>query len=102
MTILPQSRYIQNSVTTRVADSEGTYNLTVFRTTPQTSGVFRLYIWQIGDRPDSVAEKFLGDPGLWWAIFDVNPELIYPLSVPPSTVVRIPTGPVLGQGTLNQ
>ena len=101
MSILPQSRY-QSGVLTRVANSSGTYNLSVLRTTPAVSTNYKLYVWKEGDRPDIVAAKELGNPTLWWAIFDINPELIYPLGIPAGTVVRIPNSPVQGQGTLIQ
>jgi len=101
MAISPQSRYTQGTVV-RMPDANGNYNLTVLRTTPAGQADYRLYTWQRGDRPDLVAYEQFGNPALWWAIFDINPELIYPLNVPPGTVVRIPVNPILGQGTLIQ
>lgn len=101
MSVLPQSRYMQGTLT-RLPNSSGNYNLTVLRTVPPISANFSLYIWQEGDRPDLVAFKELKNAGLWWAIFDINPEIIYPLSVPPGAVIRIPSGPVMGQGTILQ
>lgn len=101
MAIAPQSRY-QQGLLTRMPDSSGTYNLTVLRTVPASSASYSLYLWKAGDRPDLVAYRLLGDPSLWWAIFDINPELIYPLNIPPGAAVRIPSNPVSGQGTLLQ
>lgn len=83
-------------------NSSGVYNVSVLRTVPMNNANYRLYIWQAGDRPDLVAAELLGNSTLWWAIFDMNPEIIYPLNVPPGTVVRIPSTPVMGQGTLLQ
>lgn len=97
--ILPQSRYNHGTVT-RMPNSSGTYNLTVLRNVPASNSTFSLYIWRAGDRPDLVASLLLGNPSLWWAIFDINPGMIYPLNIEPGTVVRIPTNPVMGQGTL--
>jgi hypothetical protein len=74
----------------------------VLRTVPPQYGRFNLYVWQETDRPDLVANVQLGNPALWWAIFDINPEIIYPLNITPGTVVRIPIGPIMGQGTLYQ
>jgi hypothetical protein len=101
MTINSKSRYTQGTLT-RTPNSEGTYNIQVTRTINRQIGAFSLYVWQQVDRPDLVAAKLLGNPQLWWAIFDVNPEIIYPLNIPAGTVVRIPKGPIMGQGTLFQ
>lgn len=100
--ITPQSRYQQSGIVTRVPNSSGTFNLTVFRTVPGGTSSFSLYIWKERDRPDIVSNKTLGDPALWWAIFDINPELIYPLNIAAGTVVRIPLGPATAQATLLQ
>lgn len=101
MSIALQSRYQQGTLV-RLPDSSGTFNLSVLRTVPASQSSFTLYIWQAGDRPDLVAQEQLGNPSLWWAIFDINPGLIYPLNIAPGTVIRIPTAPVMGQGTLIQ
>jgi hypothetical protein len=102
MAITLQSRYNQGTLI-RVPNSSGVYNLSVVRTVPSTpASGFRLYVWQPGDRPDVVASNLLGNPELWWSIFDINPELIYPLNITPGTVVRVPINPVMGQGTLVQ
>lgn len=101
MAVLPQSRYGQSTATiTRVPNSAGDYQLTVYRSVPPVNVQFTLYIWKEFDRPDNVAAALLGNPNLWWAIFDINPEIIDPLHVPTGAVVRIPTAPVMGQGTL--
>ena len=99
--ISPQSRYAQGTKT-RLPNANGTYNLSVLRTVPAQTGLYTLYVWKAGDRPDIVASRLLGNPALWWSIFDVNPEIINPLDVPPGTYVRIPNAPVNGQGTLVQ
>jgi hypothetical protein len=97
-----QSRYSRGTIT-RLQDSSGNYNLSVLRSIPATANIgFKLYIWKQGDRPDLVAFRLLGDSRLWWSIFDINSEIIYPLLIEPGTIVRIPNNPVMGQGTLNQ
>jgi hypothetical protein len=83
-------------------NSAGTYNLSVLRTVPPVATGFTLYVWKAGDRPDAVAYRELGNGQYWWAIFDLNPEIIDPLNVPPGSLVRIPVGPVTGQSTLIQ
>lgn len=103
MSIPALSRYnTQGTAITRIADSNGTFNVTVLRIVPPSTSSYSLYIWKAGDRPDLVAAAELGNSQLWWAIFDINPEIIYPLNVPPGTVVRMPSNPVMSQGTLIQ
>jgi hypothetical protein len=85
-----------------VSNAEGVYNLTIYRPTPASTTNYTLYTWKPSDRPDLVAARLLGDPTLWWAIFDYNPEVIYPFGVPPGTVLRIPGNPIVDHGTLVQ
>lgn len=101
--ITPQSRYNpQNAAVVRLPNSSGTYNLSILRTVPRAAARFTLYTWKEFDRPDLVAYRLLNNPSLWWAIFDINPEIIDPLNVTPGTLVRIPAAPIFGQGTLLQ
>ena len=101
--ITPQSRYsAMGASIVRLPNSAGTYNISALRTVPASSASYYLYIWKQSDRPDLVAFKLLGNVNLWWAIFDINPEIIYPLGIPAGTAVRIPSAPVMGQGTLIQ
>jgi hypothetical protein len=103
VSISAQSRYHAPGTTIeRLPNSGGVYNITVMRTIPGGTASYYLYTWRAGDRPDLVAAETLKNPNLWWAIFDINPELIYPLNILPGTIVRIPNGPVMGQGTLIQ
>lgn len=95
------SRYSQGTLT-RVANSSGVHNVTIYRPTPASTSDYTLYTWQSFDRPDTVAAHTLGDPTLWWAIFDYNPEVINPLNVPTGTVIRIPKNPIVSHGTLVQ
>jgi hypothetical protein len=101
MALYPQSRYTQGTLV-RLPNSDGVYNLSSLRTVPGSSSAFTLYIWQPGDRPDIVAQDTLGNPNLWWTIFDIHPEIICPLGIAPGTVVRIPVQPTMAQGTLLQ
>lgn len=103
MAVTSQSRYNATGATlVRLPNSAGTYNLSVLRAIPAATVPYTLYIWKQSDRPDLVAFETLGNSALWWAIFDINPELIYPLNIPAGTVIRIPSTPVMGQGTLVQ
>ena len=101
--IPPNSRYNSPQGTlVRLPNAAGVYNLSVLRQTPSTLANYTLYTWKPGDRADLVAAKQLGNANLWWAIFDINPQIIYPLSIPPGTIIRIPTNPIMSQGTLLQ
>lgn len=102
MTITAQSRYALGTLTRVPTAASSAYQQAVFRTVPVQTANYRLHIWTSTDRPDSVASQFLGDPRLWWQIFDYNPELIYPLNIPVGTVVRIPTLTLSGQTTAFQ
>jgi hypothetical protein len=100
MPILPNSRYTTGSTISKLPNGAGIYNISVLRTIPNSGSIsFSLYVWKQGDRPDTVAAAKLSNPQLWWAIFDFNPEFIYPLSIPPGSIIRIPVGPILGQGS---
>ena len=101
MAIFPASRYA-NAQLVRVPNRAGVYNLTVYRSVPPASMSFSLYAWRTGDRPDTVAERLLGQPELWWAIFDINPELVDPTNVPPGTLIRVPVGSIVSSTTALQ
>jgi hypothetical protein len=44
----------------------------------------------------------LGNPTLWWSIFDINPNILDPNNVPPGSIIKVPLNPVVEQGTLLQ
>jgi hypothetical protein len=43
------------------------------------------------DRLDNLANRFLSNPGLWYTILDINPEIIDPTDISPGTQIRIPS-----------
>ncbi|WP_055554577.1 hypothetical protein [Streptomyces sp. NBRC 110028] len=44
-----------------------------------------------GERPDQLAQRYLGDPGQWWRIADVNPTLDpRELTAEPGREIEIP------------
>jgi nucleoid-associated protein YgaU len=49
-----------------------------------------IYSVQIGDTMESLASKLFNDPGQWWRIADVNPQVGFPLDLTPGTQLRIP------------
>lgn len=50
---------------------------------------YTLYTVQPGDRWDKIADRFYGNPALWWKIADINPELFDPRALRPGIIVRI-------------
>jgi hypothetical protein len=52
---------------------------------------YTYYLWVYGDRPDSVAAFFYGDPSMWWNIADANPEILDWTDLQPGTVIRVPS-----------
>lgn len=76
----------------RVQDHLGKYHLALYvrPTADQWSFEFDQYVVTEGDRLDNLAGDAYGDPELWWLIARANPEVFYPDSIPPGTVIRIP------------
>jgi hypothetical protein len=48
------------------------------------------YVWQDGDRLDSIAQDNYRSPYSWWIIAEANPEIEDILNIVPGTVIRIP------------
>lgn len=48
-----------------------------------------------GERLDLIAAQYYQDPEIWWVIAEANPEVFYPESLAPGTVLRIPRAPSL-------
>lgn len=89
--IFSNSRYADGNIFKAYNSQKNNYAVTVFREFPYSSQEFFYYTWLERDRMDSVSDKFLGSPDLWWQIMDLNPEILDPFSIDPGTVVRIPS-----------
>lgn len=50
-----------------------------------------VYLFKQGDRLDLLAKKYYGDPQMWWAILDANPEYMTPWDIPVGVLLVIPT-----------
>lgn len=48
------------------------------------------YISKEGDSFESIASKILGDGKRYWEIADINPQVVWPDSIPVGTVLRLP------------
>lgn len=84
------SRYAEGTLAKTWNAQKLQYDLIVFREWSEYFQTFFLYNWVENDRLDILANRFLGNPALWWEIMDLNPEILDPLSIPPGTQIRIP------------
>jgi hypothetical protein len=88
--IYTDSRYADGFVSRVVDSRKNTYELALYRQFPEGRSNFFLYTWAQKDRIDLIANKFLGDPSLWWIIMDYNPEVVDPFDISVGTILRIP------------
>lgn len=85
-----KSRYATNAVSL-VNDTRGSV-LTILPRDPKPVVANFTYVYlQDGDRLDLMAHRLFGDPGQWWRIADVNPEILDWANIPVGTVLRIPS-----------
>jgi nucleoid-associated protein YgaU len=88
--IFEESRY-EHEPTAPVQGSDGVYRVTIQpRLGSPDLGEYTLHSTTAGDRMDLLADQAYGDPEFWWRIAEANPELDYPDTIPPGTVLRIP------------
>ena len=87
--IFTNSRY-NNQPVLRVVGSDGITRPTIYRQPPPLAPRFLHYQVVYGDRLDNLAFTFYNDPTLWWVIADANPEVFYPASLAPGSILRIP------------
>jgi phage tail protein X len=85
------SRYASSSV---VAVSEGGQDVSVITPSPASAYSFTYISHMLTqyDRLDSLASQYFGDPTQWWRVAQANPDVAMDwTSVPPGTIIRIPT-----------
>lgn len=93
MTVLAGSRYANSSVVTVVApDTFGGGDISVIVPGMGQPYTFQYTSYQViaGDRIDNIAFQHLGNAALWWAIANVNPEVLWWDDLTPGTILRIP------------
>jgi hypothetical protein len=85
------SRYATAAVI-RTAAADGKVRPTLYSMIAPVSrrAAYRSYVVQEGDRYDLLAQRLFGDPELWWAIADLNPEFLFPAGIPAGTIIRLP------------
>jgi len=84
------SRYVDGPIFYAWDSRNRQFQVTVSRQWPRRLSKFFFYEWTAADRVDTVAMKFLGSPGSWWKIMDMNPEIGNPMAIEPGTKIRIP------------
>ena len=83
--IRADSRYVDGQLVV-----QQDHTVAVRRVFPEPSQQVVLYTWLQSDRLDRIAAMFLGDPGKWWQIMDVNPTVQDPYDIRPGQQIRIP------------
>lgn len=89
--IFLDSRYADGRIYKAYNPTKEQYDLTVLRTFPEIVSSIVYYEWVETDRIDLIANRFFGDPTLWWRIMDFNPEIENPVEITPGTLLRIPS-----------
>lgn len=90
--IFTDSRYASGILAQTFDARKQEVSVAVYRQFPEDEATFIYYRWTQRDRVDLIADKFLGDPNLWWVIMDYNPEQLNPMSIPVGSLIRIPNG----------
>jgi nucleoid-associated protein YgaU len=85
------SRYADSTLVTEPLN-DGT-DVVVITPGPAVSFTFNYVFYNTNgaDRIDDIAYAYYGDPTQWWRIADANPQIMNWLTVPPATIIRIPT-----------
>ena len=71
------------------------YETTIYNKVPERNDDM-YFIAQDGDRCDNLAQRFYGDPNLWWFIARVNN--LKTMNVPAGTSLRIPISTINAKG----
>ena len=72
------------------------YETTIYKKSPEKNSD-SYFIAQDGDRCDNLANRFYGDPSLWWFIAKVNH--LTTNNIPAGTSLRIPATTVDAEGS---
>lgn len=90
MLISRTSRY-QRNLTALTNDRGGHAQQYIVHRQPQAMVVqVQDYLWQEGDRVDTLAASYYGSETAWWMIAEANPQVLNWSSVPVGTPVRVP------------
>jgi phage tail protein X len=91
VSISANSRYAASTVVS-ITSSETGQPVNVIVPSQQQAYTFSYisHMLTVRDRMDVLANRYFGDPTLWWQIADANPEILDWSNVAPGTVIRIP------------
>jgi hypothetical protein len=78
-----------NSPIKKTLDGKEVYRATILPNIIQTA-VDITIATETGDRLDTLANEFYGDPGLWWVIASANNIHTAPIGFKDGTILRIP------------
>lgn len=87
--IFEGSRYESTAVLWAV-DVKGVGRPTLYPSSGDPFYQFRNHQVEYGDRLDLLAWRYLGNEILWSVILDMNPEILYPDSLPEGMTIRVP------------
>lgn len=90
MSIHAGSRYAQAAVATLAVNGRPRQVILVNPQQVPYSFGYRSYQVTAADTVQSLAAAILGDPGQWWQIADMNPEISWWGPVEPGTIIRVP------------
>jgi hypothetical protein len=78
-----------NSIIKKTLDGKDAYQATILPSIPQNAMDITVAT-ETGDRLDTLANQFYGDPGLWWVIASANNIHNAPIGFKDGTILRIP------------
>ena len=80
-------RYISTSKKTDTKINKSVYGVTIYKEVPERNDDM-YFISQEGDRCDNLANRFYGNPQLWWFVARANH--LKTMNIPAGTSLRIP------------
>ena len=82
------NRY-KNNIIKKLSDGRRVYKSRIYPNIPKSDSDMYV-VTQGGDRLDTLANDFYGDPSLWWIIATANNIHDSGFAVPEGTILRIP------------
>lgn len=88
--ISANSRYANSLLVAQTKDDGTVVNVVTPSDAKSYTFVYSYYVVVHGDRIDTLANAYYGDPTKWWKIGDANPEIMKWDNLVAGTVLRIP------------